>query len=60
MLLSTRLGINLSQVLYEDDHLIALNKPPGVLTAPKHRYVVSYVLQKYALLLSGSTRHVSS
>jgi 23S rRNA-/tRNA-specific pseudouridylate synthase len=28
------------EVLFEDDHLLALNKPPGVLTAPKHRYMV--------------------
>jgi 23S rRNA-/tRNA-specific pseudouridylate synthase len=29
------------EILFEDDHLLALNKPPGVLTAPKHRYMVS-------------------
>ncbi len=28
------------EILFEDDHLLALNKPPGVLTAPKHRYMV--------------------
>ena len=28
------------EILFEDDHLLALNKPPGVLTAPKHRYLV--------------------
>ena len=27
-------------VLFEDEHLLAVNKPPGVLTAPKHRYAV--------------------
>lgn len=27
-------------ILFEDEHLIAFNKPPGVLTAPKHRYMV--------------------
>ena len=26
------------QVLYEDSDLLAVNKPPGVITAPKHRY----------------------
>lgn len=25
-------------VLYEDDDLLAVNKPPGVISAPKHRY----------------------
>ncbi len=28
------------EVLFEDEHLLALNKPPGALTAPKHRYLV--------------------
>lgn len=28
-------------IVFEDDHIIAVNKPPGVLTAPKHRYIVS-------------------
>lgn len=28
------------EILFEDEHLLALNKPPGVLTAPKHRYMV--------------------
>ena len=27
-------------VLYEDDHLIVVNKPPNLLTAPKHRWMV--------------------
>ncbi|KAL4424411.1 hypothetical protein ABPG77_005654 [Micractinium sp. CCAP 211/92] len=27
------------EVLYEDDDLIAVNKPPFVITAPKHRYI---------------------
>lgn len=26
------------EVVYEDDDVIALNKPYGVITAPKHRY----------------------
>lgn len=29
------------EILYEDEHLLALNKPPGVLTTPNHRYAVS-------------------
>lgn len=28
------------KILYEDEHLLAVNKTPGVLTAPKHRFVV--------------------
>ncbi len=32
-------------ILFEDDHLIAVNKPPGLLTAPKHRYIVSLTLK---------------
>ena len=28
------------QVLYEDDYVIAVSKPPGLITAPKHRHVV--------------------
>ena len=30
----------LAQVLFEDEALIAVNKPPGVTTAPKHRFLV--------------------
>ena len=29
------------EVIYEDDDMIAVNKPPGVISAPKHRYTVS-------------------
>jgi len=29
-----------NQVLYEDDYLIAVSKPPGIITSPKHRHVV--------------------
>lgn len=25
-------------VLYEDEHLLAVNKPAGLITAPKHRF----------------------
>ena len=28
------------EVLYEDDHLIVVNKPANLLTAPKHRWEV--------------------
>jgi hypothetical protein len=27
------------EVLYEDNDLLAVNKPPGIITAPRHRYV---------------------
>lgn len=30
------------QVLYEDDYVIAVSKPPGLITAPKHRHVVRH------------------
>jgi hypothetical protein len=30
-------------VLYEDNDFVAVNKPPGVLTAPKHRYIVRFL-----------------
>ena len=29
------------QVLYEDEYLLAVNKPPGISTAPRHRFEVS-------------------
>ena len=28
------------EVIYEDDAIVAVNKPPGVISAPKHRYKV--------------------
>lgn len=28
------------EVLFEDDHLIVVNKPANLLTAPKHRWMV--------------------
>ena len=28
------------EVIYEDDDVVAVNKPPGVISAPKHRYKV--------------------
>ncbi len=31
-------------MLYEDEHMIAVNKPPDLLTAPKHRWMVRAVL----------------
>lgn len=30
------------QVLYEDNYVIAVSKPPGLITAPKHRHVVRH------------------
>ena len=29
------------EVIYEDDDIIAVNKPAGVISAPKHRFAVS-------------------
>ena len=29
------------EVIYEDDAIIAVNKPAGVISAPKHRFTVS-------------------
>ena len=29
------------EVIYEDDDIIAVNKPAGVISAPKHRFTVS-------------------
>ena len=32
-------------VIYEDDDIIAVNKPAGVLSAPKHRFTVRTILR---------------
>ena len=29
------------EVIYEDDDIIAVNKPAGIISAPKHRFKVS-------------------
>ena len=29
-----------AQVLYEDAYVLAVNKPPGISTAPRHRFEV--------------------
>lgn len=34
------------EVIYEDDDIIAVNKPAGVISAPKHRFTVSLVLRR--------------
>lgn len=34
------------EVLYEDADLLAVNKPPGVITAPKHRYVGGSIVNR--------------
>jgi hypothetical protein len=34
------------EVIYEDDMLIAVNKPAGVITAPKHRYVGGSIVNR--------------
>ena len=31
------------QVIYEDEHLLAVNKPAGIISAPKHRFMVSHI-----------------
>lgn len=31
------------EVIYEDDDIIAVNKPPHVISAPKHRYKVCHL-----------------
>ena len=36
----TGFGAAALQILYEDDWLLAVNKPPGIITAPKHRFQV--------------------
>ena len=33
-----------TQVLYEDEYILAVNKPPGIATAPRHRFEVCAVL----------------
>jgi len=40
-------------VLFEDEHLLAVNKPPGVLTAPKHRYAVRLRFRRPGAVTSG-------
>ncbi len=32
------------EVIYEDEDMIAVNKPAGVISAPKHRFTVSEAL----------------
>ncbi len=32
------------EVIYEDEDIIAVNKPAGVISAPKHRFTVSEAL----------------
>ena len=34
------------EVIYEDEDLIAINKPPGVITAPKHRFVGGSIVNR--------------
>lgn len=41
------------QVLYEDEDLVAVNKPPGVITAPKHRYVGGSIVNRIIGLPAG-------
>lgn len=39
------------EVIYEDDDIIAVNKPPNVISAPKHRYKVQATSLKDAASL---------
>lgn len=34
------------EVIYEDEDLVAVNKPPGVITAPKHRYTGGSIVNR--------------
>ena len=34
------------EVVYEDDDLVAVNKPPGQITAPKHRYTGGSIVNR--------------
>mmetsp|Transcript_20190 Transcript_20190/g.60902 ORF Transcript_20190/g.60902 Transcript_20190/m.60902 type:complete len:541 (-) Transcript_20190:7-1629(-) len=45
------------EILYEDEHLLALNKPPGVLTTPNHRYAGGSMVNQILPYL-GTTGHV--
>ena len=33
-------------MLYEDEHLLAVNKPPGLRTAPRHKYEPDSMVQR--------------
>lgn len=41
-------------VIYEDDDLIAVNKPPGIISAPKHRFVGGSMFNRLKFYLNGS------
>lgn len=40
-------------VIYEDDDLIAVNKPSGIISAPKHRYVGGSMFNRLKYYLDG-------
>lgn len=43
------------QVLYEDDHMLAVNKPPGLRMAPRHRFEGGSLLNRMLHHLGTST-----
>lgn len=57
------------EVLYEDEHFIAVNKPPGLHTAPIHRFKgTSYnlcilphfgICVRYRTLVKSRTQHTA-
>ncbi len=49
------------EVIYEDEDLVAVNKPPGVITAPKHRYVGGSMVNRIiGVWQVGAAGHVGS
>lgn len=42
-------------VLYEDEHVIAVNKPPRVRSTPRHRFEGSSVMQRAMSHIRGTT-----
>ena len=43
------------EVIYEDEDIIAVNKPAGVISAPKHRYTVSKALYRASAMHVADT-----
>ena len=43
------------EVVYEDEDIIAVNKPAGVISAPKHRYTVSKALYQASAMHVAET-----
>jgi len=49
------LSVLLCQVLYEDQHMLAVNKPPGLRMAPRHRFEGGSLLNRMLHHLNTST-----